>query len=127
MLVDLPDNPDISRSLSEVADQQVTQLKKLTSDKVAELIPSSMPSKWKHQKIVTLPHSHFPSNWFQLFWQWVRNKSLHSFAGMLIVPLSQGSQQYGVSFHVTRLNAKSAVVYMSQSASPSLLTAFDKL
>jgi len=127
MLVDLPDNPDISRSLSEVADQQVTQLKKLSVDKVAELIPSSMPSEWRYQKIVTLPHCHFPTDWFKLFWQWVQNKSLQSFAGKFIIPVSQSNQQDGVSFCVTQLNANSAVVYMSQNASPSLLAAFDKL
>jgi len=127
MLVDLPDNPDISRSLSEVADQQVTQLKKLTIDKVAELIPSSMPSEWRNQKIVTLPHCHFPTDWFKLFWQWVQNKSLQSFAGKFIIPLSQSNQQDGVSFRVTQLNANSAVVYISQNTNPSLLAAFDKL
>ena len=129
MLVDLPHDPDLSRSLSEVADQQVSQLKKLTVDKVAELIPSAMPSEWRYQKIVTLPHGRFPSDWFQLFWQWVQNKSLQIFASKLILPLSHSSQQFGhgVSFQVTQLNANSAVVYMSQPVSPTLLAALDKL
>ena len=127
MLVDLPHDPDLSRSLSEVADQQTTQLTKLTIDKVAELIPSAMPAEWKYQKLVTVPHGHFPSDWFQLFWQWVQKKSLHSFAGKFIIPLSHSSQKGGVSFQVTQLNVNSAVVYMSQPASPTLLAALDKL
>ena len=127
MLVDLPHDPDLSRSLSEVADQQITQLTKLTVAKVAELIPSAMPAEWRYQKIVTLPHGRFPSDWFKLFWQWVQNKSLQYFSGKFIIPLSHSSQKGGVSFQVTQLNANSAVVYMSQPASPTLLAALDKL
>ena len=128
-LVDLNNDPDLSRSLSGVADQQVTQLKKLTVEKIAELLPTSMPSEWRRQQIVSLPHHRFPSDWFQKFWEWVRSKSLKSFAGNLILPISQSSQQYGVDFHVTRLNANSAVVYIPQftSCSPSLAAALDKL
>ena len=129
ILVDLPNDPDLSRSLSVVADQQVTQLRKLTVEKVAELIPTSMPPEWKQQQMVSLPHHCFPSEWFQMFWEWVRSKSLKSFAGNLILPISQSSQQYGVDFHVTRLNANSAVVYIPQFTfcSPSLAAALDKL
>ena len=129
ILVDLPNDPDLSRSLSGVADQQVTQLRKLTAEKVAELIPTSMPSEWKHMQIVSLPHHHFPSEWFWTFWEWVRSKSLKSFVGNLILPISQSSQQYGVEFCVTRLNVNSAVVYIPQftSCSPSLAAALDKL
>ena len=129
MLVDLPNDPDLSRSLSGVADQQVTQLRKLTAAKVAELISTSMPPEWRQQQIVSLPHYRFPSDWFQKFWEWVRSKSLQSFAGNLILPISQSSQQYGVDFRVTRLNANSAVVYIPQFTycSPSLAAALDKL
>ena len=128
-LVDLPNDPDLSRSLSGVADKQVTQLKTLTAEKVAELIPTSMPSEWRHKQIVSLPHHRFPSDWFQKFWEWVRSKSLNSFGGKLILPISQSSQQYGVDFRVIRLNANSAVVYIPQftSCSPSLTAALDKL
>ena len=129
ILVDLPNDPDLSRSLSGVADQQVTQLRKLTAAKVAELISTSMPPEWRQQQIVSLPHYRFPSDWFQKFWEWVRSKSLQSFAGNLILPISQSSQQYGVDFRVTRLNANSAVVYIPQFTycSPSLAAALDKL
>ena len=129
ILVDLPNDPDLSRSLSGVADKQVTQLKRLTAEKVAELIPTSMPSEWRHQQIVSLPHHRFPSDWFQTFWEWVRSKSLKSFVGNLILPISQSSRQYGVDFRVTRLNVNSAVVYIPQftSCSPSLTAALDKL
>ena len=129
MLVDLPNDADLSRSLSVVADQQVTQLRKLTVEKLAELIPTSMPPEWRQQQIVSLPHHCFPSEWFQMFWEWVRRKSLKSFTGSLILPISQSSQLYGVEFRVTRLNANSAVVYIPQyaSCSPSLTAALDKL
>ena len=129
ILVDLPNDPDLSRSLSGVADKQVTQLRKLTAAKVAELIPTSMPSEWRYMQIVSLPHHCFPSDWFQTFWEWVRSKSLKSFTGTMILPISQSSQQYGVEFCVTRLNANSAVVYIPQftSCSPSLAAALDKL
>ena len=128
-LVDLPTDEDLSTSLTEVADEQVTQLKRLTVEKVAELIPTSMPSEWRHQQIVSLPHHHFPSDWFQTFWEWVRSKSLEYFTGNLILPISQSSHQYGVDFRVTRLSANSAVVYIPQftSCSPSLTAALDKL
>ena len=129
ILVDLPNDVDLSKSLSGMADQQVTQLKKLTVEKIAELIPTSMPPEWRHQQIVSLPHHCFPSDWFQKFWEWARSKSLKSFTGNLILPISQSSQQYGVDFHVTRLSANSAVVYIPQftSCSPSLAAALDKL
>ena len=128
-LVDLPTDKDLSTSLTEVADEQVTQLKKLTAEKVADLIPLSMPQEWGKQLIISLPHYCFPSDWFQTFWEWVQSKSLKSFAGNLILPISQSSQQYGVDFRVTRLNANSAVVYIPQftSCSPSLTAALDKL
>ena len=129
ILVDLPNDVDLSKSLSGMADQQVTQLKKLTVEKIAELIPTSMPPEWRHQQIVSLPDHCFPSDWFQKFWEWVRSKSLKPFAGNLILPISQSSRQYGVDFHVTRLSANSAVVYIPQftSCSPSLAAALDKL
>ena len=129
ILVDLPNDPDLSRSLGRVADKQVTQLRKLTAEKVAELIPASMPQEWRQQQIVSLPHYSFPSDWFQMFWEWVRSKSLKSFVGNLILPMSQSSHQYGVEFCVTRLNVNSAVVYIPQftSCSPSLTAALDKL
>ena len=128
-LVDLPTDEDLSTSLTEVADEQVTQLKKLTAEKVADLIPSSMPPEWRQQQIVSLPHYRFPSDWFQMFWEWVQSKSLKSFAGNLILPISQSSQQYGVEFRVTHLNPNSAVVYIPRftSCSPSLTAALDKL
>ena len=129
ILVDLPNDPDLSRSLSVVADKQVTQLRKLTVEKVAELIPTSMPPEWRQQQTVSLPHHCFPTEWFQKFWEWVQSKPLKSFVGNLILPISQSSQQYGVEFHVTRLDANSAVVYIPQftSCSPSLTAALDKL
>ena len=128
-LVDLPTDEDLSMSLTEVADEQVTQLKKLTVEKVAELMPTSMPPEWRQQQIVSLPHHLFPSNWFQTFWEWVQSKSLKPFAGNLILPISQSSQQYGVEFCVTRLNENSAVAYIPQFTfcSPSLTAALDKL
>ena len=128
-LVDLPTDPDLSMSLTEVADEQVTQLKRLTVERLVELIPISMPSEWKHQQIVSLPNHGFPSDWFQKFWEWVRSKSLKSFTGNLILPISQSSQPYGVDFRVTCLNANSGVVYIPQFTycSPSLTAALDKL
>ena len=129
ILVDLPCDSDLLKSLNQVADSQATQLSKLTTEKVAELLPESMPAEWEGMQIVTLPHYRFPSDWFQKFWEWVQNKSLHSFAGKLIIPISQSSQKYGMSFCVTQLNMNSAVVYVPLFArfSLSLLAALDKL
>ena len=123
-LVDLPDDEELLSSLQELAKTGYTQLRELTHNIVAQLLPKSMPSQWQYQNTVSLPHPQFPSDWLEKFWEWVQKIPISTFAGCLIVPVDRSG-----SVSITRLNKTTPVVYIPTTAqcSPTMHLALEKL
>ena len=126
LLVDVKDE-SLQHQLQRVASSGDTQLQVLSIQNVAKLLPSCFPHEWARSQTVSLPSSSFPSDWFQTFWNWVRQHDLSYFANQLVVPLAVRDTRHG--FKVTRLvpSLSSAVVYISEDCSPDLLNALTKL
>ena len=126
-LVNLHQNDsDLQSKLQSVASSQKTQLRTLDTQAVAQLLPDCFPQEWRSRQTVSLPHPVFPSRWFETFWRWVRNQSLHKFAGQLVLPVVS-SKQSGFAFEATKLVGSSSVLYLSEQCSGDLLQAFSKL
>ena len=128
ILVDVLGDEEVQRGLMAVARSGTTQLRELTVQNVAQLLPKSFPGEWQSQQIVSVPHFQFPTDWFEKFWKWVGNKALSPFAGQPLIPVHPvGSPP--VSFQVVRLNKKSNILYIPQHVPTpqELLSALDKL
>jgi len=97
--------------LIKVASGELTQLKELKDCNIPMLLDESMPSEWKHKDIIHFPNqSIFPPGWFQLFWEWVKNKSLNLFEGKLVLPVTVKEREQ--SLHsVVKLSHK-PVIYI---------------
>ena len=132
-LVDVTADPELQSKLEEVAHLRQTQLKRLTVGDVSKLLDKSMPAEWKSccDSEVVMPHLKFPTKWFENFWNWVNlNKLEADFVNKLTLPvLQRGQQTAKLSFRVTKLSQKIAVVFVPSSAnlSPTLLSVMDKL
>ena len=126
-LVNLHQNdPDLQSKLQAVASSQETQLRNLDTQAVAQLLPDCFPQEWHSCQTVPLPHSSFPSQWFEIFWTWVRTRNLQTFTGKLVLPVVS-SKQSGFEFEATQLVESSSVLYFSEQCSGDLLQAFSKL
>ena len=128
ILVDVLEDEEVQSGLMAVARSGTTQLRELTAENVAQLLPKSFPGEWRSQQIVSVPHFQFPTDWFEKFWKWVGNKALSPFADQPLIPVRPvGSPP--VLFQVARLNKKSNILYIPQHVPTpqELLSALDKL
>ena len=112
-LVDVTIDAEDKIGLLGLAKSNQTQLKVLSIDDVAKLIEISMPKQWQKLTMVQYPWlESFPSNWFDIFWDWVkRNKSLVKFKNKLIVPIEAEGCPISDNFSVIRLDKSQAAIY----------------
>ena len=116
-LVDLSkDKLSLHKELLKVASSQKTQLQKLNPTVVAELLPKCMPPGWSHKNVVPISGSHFPPNWFELFWKWVTKQNLDLFKEQMILPVAKANCKEGDLFWVSRLVTKSKVIFISEGS-----------
>ena len=102
--------------LKEVASSKLTQLRELEDSVIPSLLDESMPSEWEQKDIIHFPNqSRFPSEWFELFWKWVRNRTLKSFEGKFVFPVIAEEGKRSL-FSVIKLSSK-LVVYIPNGQS----------
>ena len=106
--------------LKEIASGGYTNLRLLTENDVAILLPRAM-QPLQFQNTVTLPWLGFTVQWLKGFWQWVSGQNLHLFANQFLVPISDRT--------VARLTKSSSCLFIpsTQSYSQSLISALEKL
>ena len=116
---------ELFTKLGNVANSNHTQLQLLNSSNVASLLIKSMPSEWRYKQVVTLPH---PTEWFELFWNWVAGENLELFSQCLVVPVFDS--QSGIQA-VTQLSPASPSVLIPRGTTArfteSLAFALSKL
>ena len=129
-LVCLNDDPDLNSGLVLVGQSNSTQLRLLSVVHVATLLDEVM-SRWRNHKIVSFSNLYFPSDWFEKFWNWVRNKQLQSFQNKLVLPIQRAHNVPATrEFQVIRLAASQPVLYFpshSAAGSNTMLSVLDKL
>ena len=129
-LVCLNDDPDLNSGLMLVGQSNCTQLRLLSVAHVAALLDEVM-SRWRNHKIVSFSNQYFPSDWFEKFWNWVRNKQLQSFQNKLVLPVQRAHNVPATrEFQVIRLAASQPVLYFpshSAAGSNTMLSVLDKL
>ena len=124
-LVDIQQNADLHSTLRAVARARCSQLNELTTPGVASLLKECVPNGWLYLKSVSFPNSsNFPSSWFKLFWEWVRNKQLKPFANSFILPVRSSSGQSPGHFNVVKLNTQPLL--FGSSCSSEILSILDK-
>ena len=127
---ELVDNDDIEHQLylklKATAEGRYTNLKVLTVNDVATLLPRSIPQQWQYQNIVAMPHSTFNMQWFERFWRWVAGESLNLFSNQFVIPVFNSQTQM---HSLTRLSLTSPSLFIpsTQTCDPSLLSALGKL
>ena len=129
-LVRVDDDPDLNSGLDLVGQSNCTQLRLLSVAHVATLLDEVM-SRWSKQKAVSFPNPCIPSDWFEKFWNWVRNKQLQSFQNKLVLPIQRAHNVPATrEFQVIRLAASQPVLYFpshSAAGSNTMLFVLDKL
>ena len=129
-IVDCSNDSDVQRGLSNIARTNLTQLKILDVNAVASLLDESMPARWKNLDIVHYPwQEKFPSEWFQNFWEWVRNKNLTLFGNKLVIPTQAAGFTGSNQFSVVRLQLHHKALYFPsyQVASQEVLSSLHKI
>ena len=127
-IVDCSNDSDVQRGLSNVARTNLTQLKILDVKSVALLLDESMPARWRNLDIVHYPcQEQFPSEWFQNFWAWVRNKNLAFFANKLVVPTQAAGHTGYSQFSIVRLQPHQRALYFPSAASQEVLSSLHKV
>ena len=129
-MVDCSYDSDVQRGLATIADTNLTQLKILDDNAVASLLDESMPARWRNLDIVHHPwQEEFPTEWFQNFWEWVRNKNLSLFANKLVVPTQAASHTGDNQFSIVRLQLHHKALYFPsyQEASQEVLSSLYKV
>ena len=129
-IVDCSKELDVQRGLTNIARTNLTQLKILDVNAVASLLDESMPAKWRKQDIVHYPcQERFPSEWFQNFWEWIRNKNLSLFGNKLIVPTQAAGYTGYNQFSVVRLQLHHKAFYFPsyQAAPKEVLSSLHKI
>ena len=115
VLVNVTD-ADLHRSLSRVADHFYTQLVKLELCNIVSLLPCSFPRSWQGKTVVTISlfrqNQGFPSQWFQLFWDWVQNYDLSKFVNMPVVPIVTDNAYHEMT--VANLTTQSPLVIVQR-------------
>ena len=104
--------------LSNIANEQHSNLHVLTSESVAELLKKVLPKQTK----VALPYSNgINRQWLETFWQWVRRENLHLFQDLPLVPVCGDA--------VVQLSKKSSTLFIhsTQSYDQSVIDALEKL
>ena len=136
-LVDLlGTDDDLHARLTQVANSipAFTQLRVLTVQLVASLLPQCYPPGWSTTSVlVSRGNRSFPYDWWITFWKWIQqHESDHDidfslFANQYVVPLITSNTPD--SMYVTKLLQNSAIVLMENSdfCSSDLLNAFKKL
>ena len=129
-LVDLGDDPDLNRTLMLVGQSNCTQLRLLSVAHVTTLLDEVM-YRWTNNKVVSFPNPYIPSDWFEKFWNWVRNKQLQSFQNKLVLPIQRAHNVPATrEFQVIRLATSQPVLYFpshSAAGSNTMLSVLDKL
>ena len=112
--------------LKAIAESGYTNLKVLTANDVATLLPRSIPQEWQYENIVAMPHSTFNMQWFKRFWRWVAGEKLNCFSNQFVVPVFNSQTQMS---SITRLSQKlpSLFIPSTQICDSSLLSALEKL
>ena len=124
-LVDIQQNADLHSTLRAVARARCSQLNELTAPDVASLLKECVPNGWQYLKSVSFPNSsNFPSSWFKLFLEWVRNKQLKPFANSFILPVRSNSGQSPGHFNVVKLNTQPLL--FGSSCSSEILSILNK-
>ena len=123
-LVDIENDLELFSKLKAVAEHRYTQLKVLTIEDVATLLPRAMPKEWQRQTIAALPHLRFPTDWFEKFWKWVTRENLKHFSNQFVIPVFDSQAQ-----HVTRLSKTSPSLFIPRTVNCSqcLVSALWKL
>ena len=127
---ELVGNDDIEHQLylklKAIAEGRYTNLKVLTVNDVATLLPRSMPQEWQYQNIVAMPHSTFNMQWFERFWRWVAGERLNLFTNQFVVPVFNSQTQM---HSLTRLSLTSPSLFIpsTETCDPSLSSALEKL
>jgi sacsin len=125
---------DLHARLTQVANSTpaCTQLRVLTVELVASLLPQCYPPGWSTTSVLVLRRGRsFPYDWWTTFWKWIQQHTndfnLYFFVNQYVVPLITSDNPD--SMYVTKLLQNSAVVLMENSdiCSPDLLNAFKKL
>ena len=112
--------------LKAIAESGYTNLKVLTANDVATLLPRCMPQEWEYENIVAMPHSTFNMQWFERFWRWVAGEKLNRFSNQFVVPVFNSQTQM---LSLTRLSLTSPSLFIpnTQTCDLSLLSALEKL
>ena len=125
-LIDNGIEREIYMKLKAIADGGYTNLKVLTVNTVASLLPRAMPQEWQYQNCVPLSHLTFNMAWFERFWRWVPGGNLSLFSNQLLVPVfdSQAGTQ-----SIMRLSQTSPSLFIPTTinCSENLITALRKL
>ena len=129
-LIDVTNDPDLNTTLILVAQSNCTQLTLLSVSHVATLLDEVI-SRWSKQKVVSFPNQYIPSDWFDKFWNWVRDKQLQSFQNKFVLPIQRAHNIPATrEFQVIRLAASQPVLYFpshSTAGSNTMLSVLDKL
>ena len=127
-LVDLSDDPDLNCTLMLVGESNCTQLRLLSVAHVTTLLDEVMSRRRNH---ISFPNPYIPSDWFEKFWNWVKNKQLQSFKNKLVLPIQRAHNVPTTrEFQVIRLAASQPVLYFpshSAAGSNTMLSVLDKL
>ena len=125
-LVDNGIEREIYMKLKAIADGGYTNLKVLTVNTVASLLPRAMPQEWQYQNCVPLSHSTFNMAWFERFWRWVPGGNLSLFSNQLLIPVFDS--QTGTQ-SIMRLSQRSPSLFIPTTinCSDNVLTALGKL
>ena len=123
-LVDIENDLELFLKMKAVAEHRYTQLKVLTTTDIATLLPRAMPQEWQRQTIPALPHSRFPTDWFEKFWRWVTKENLKNFSNQFVIPVSDSQTQ-----SVARLSKTSPSLFIprTENCSQGLVSALGKL
>ena len=108
-------NLSLNKELLRVASSNKTQLQKLNSAIVSELLPKCMPPEWSRETIASVSGI-FPAGWFEMFWEWVTKYSidLDLFKDkMVIIPVVKSCSQKS-DLCIARLMSKSSVIFISE-------------
>ena len=112
--------------LEKVAASYRTQLMSMSFKTAVQLIKQRVfPYAW--QALTVAEASPDQQQWLQTFWQWVQPYELDSFTNDMVVPLSQVGPSGRL--RVTRLSAKSPVLYLTETSncSPEMMCAISKM
>ena len=125
-LIDNGIEKEIYMKLKAIADGGYTNLKVLTVNTVALLLPQAMPQEWQYQNCVPLSHLTFNTAWFERFWRWVPGGSLSLFSNQLLVPVFDS--QTGTQ-SIMRLSQTTPSLFIPTTihCSDNLITALGKL